>query len=83
MRVKLCAVFDVKAKAFNVPFPAQNVPIAVRMFTNSVNNPQHTFAPNPEDYTLHLVGEFDDETGAITPMNELLVSGLQVVKVKE
>lgn len=58
-------VRDSKAEAYLPPFYAAKQGLAVRMVANAVNDPDHTFFRNPEDYTLFYLGTFDEETGYI------------------
>lgn len=59
-------VRDAKAEAYLVPYHMPNVPLAVRIMANSVNDPVHPFHVNPEDYALYEIGVFDEETGKVT-----------------
>lgn len=84
MLLRAYSVFDSKAKAFIPPFFLQNDAMAVREFTNAVNDPGHKFHVNAEDYSLHSVAGFDDETGMIKAGMHpvLLVTALQVKRVE-
>lgn len=53
---------DAKAKAFLPPFTLPELGMAVRTFTDCVNNPEHAFGAHPQDYTLFTLGKFDDST---------------------
>ena len=64
---KLFAIHDQKARAYLAPFTFSKEGQALRLFTDSIQNPEHQFSRHPEDYTLFLLGEFDDETGKIKP----------------
>lgn len=64
MKHSLFAIFDSKAKAFLPPFMLPNSEMAVRAFSDCVNDPAHQFARHPADYTLFKVGEFDDGDAA-------------------
>lgn len=41
---------------------------ARRVFKNCINQEDHQFYANPEDYTLFWIGSFDDEKGEFTPI---------------
>lgn len=71
------SVYDEKAKAYLPVFFMQNVPVAVRSFSNSVNDSGQQIGRNPEDYTLFQMCVFDDSTGVIYPEIELIGNGLQ------
>ena len=62
----LFTVFDSAAGAFLDPFPAPSVEFAIREFRRAANDAGHQFNRFPEDYTLFLVGEFDQKSGEIT-----------------
>lgn len=57
------SILDTKAEAFQIPFYIQNQAMAVRIFTDCVNNPDHVMGKNPSDYKLYHLGEFNVEDG--------------------
>lgn len=65
MIMKVFSVFDAKAAFFGNPFFDQREGSAIRAFADAVNSndPNNGFARHPEDYTLYLLGEFDNEKG--------------------
>jgi len=63
----ICAALDKKARAYATPFFQAHVDVAIRAFKGAVNDPTHPIAKHPEDYSLWLIGTFDDNTGLITP----------------
>ena len=70
MEMQVVAVYDEKAKAYLPPFFQPNDAMAVRIFTDCVNDENgHPFSIHPEDYTLYKIGTFDDATGTIEPVN--------------
>lgn len=56
----VCSVYDDAAKAFLPPFFVQSRGIAVRSFTDAVNSRDHQFSMHPADYTLFVLGQYDD-----------------------
>ncbi len=68
MKFKIFTVFDSKAEAFNTPFFLAAKGQAVRAFEDEVNSENSEFSKHPEDYTLFCLGEYDSDTGAITPI---------------
>ena len=79
-------VFSVRDQmvGFNDPFCAVNENVAVRDFTNVVNNPSGRIYLNPNHYDLYRIGDFDTETGKMTPCEpSLIVTGLSVKKGNE
>lgn len=85
MKLHLFSVRDAKAEAFIPPFVLPNEAMAVREFTGCVNDRQHAFSRNAEDYSLYEVGTFDDQTGVITRPNEprFIVKAIQCRKQVE
>lgn len=65
MRRYVCAVFDSAVQAFGQPFFVPALGAAVRSFTDEVNRrvPDNALAAHPEDYVLHALGTFEDESG--------------------
>lgn len=72
MIIKIFSVFDSKAAFFGQPFADQSIASATRNFSDAVNdgsNPNNLWHKHPEDFSLFHVGEFDNETGELLPMN--------------
>lgn len=68
MRFCLFAIRDSKAEIYLSPFPARSEVDAARQILASFSDPQIASTPvgqHPEDFSLMLVGEFDDETGLL------------------
>lgn len=66
MMLKIVSVYDSAAKAFSRPGFAPNEHIARREFGEFCNQADHPFCKHASDFTLFELGEFNDETGAIT-----------------
>jgi hypothetical protein len=67
MQVLIFAILDQKAEAFLQPFFAATTALAFRNCNKACRNPESPFAQFPTDFTLYCIGEFDDESGALTP----------------
>lgn len=81
MKTKCYSVFDTKAAVFGAPFFSPKDGLAVRMFTDLVNDRSTTVGRHPEDFTLYVVGEFDDETGTIASQKPVaLVTASSLVR---
>lgn len=65
---KVCAVFDSAMEAYLRPFFVPTTNMAVRSFTDEVNRQaeDNQMYRHPDDYTLHCLGEFDEESGNFT-----------------
>lgn len=81
--MRIFTVFDTKAAIYGQPFYAVTDGIALRMFSDAVNNnsPDNALNRYPEDFTLYYIGEFDDVTGSVTGnLTPMLVANGTVVK---
>lgn len=59
-------VRDVKAESFvGNPIFARARGLAVRAFTDAVNDPTHEFGKYPQDYQLFELGEWDEQSGVL------------------
>lgn len=67
MIIKFYSVRDSAAGAFLPPFCAPTDGLAIRSFMEAVNDQTHSFHKHSSDYTLYLLGEFDDNNGALSP----------------
>lgn len=65
MQLGMYSIYDKKAEAFTQPFFQATRGLAIRAFTDACNMQDNQFAKHPEDYTLFLIGTFDDETGVL------------------
>lgn len=68
MKQNVFAVYDSKAEMFNQPMFFKAVPEALRAFEDECNRPESALAKHPDDYTLFQIGEYDVETGLLTPL---------------
>lgn len=60
------AVYDRKAELYSAPFLEVKDGTAIRAIQDTViNSPEHPFAKHPQDFCLHRIGTFNDETGMI------------------
>lgn len=63
MKLLMFSILDGKSGVYNSPFPAVSRGVALRMFTDLVNDPKTSIARHPEDYTICELGSFEDSTG--------------------
>lgn len=69
MRMLMFSIYDKRAAVYLVPFPARSEIDAKRQIAASVDTPQMRETPifkHPDDFSLMLLGTFDDETGVMT-----------------
>ena len=65
--LKIFSVYDKKQEAYLNPFYRSQVGEAIREFLDAVNDDKTQFNKHPEDYSLQIIGEFNNGTGIITP----------------
>lgn len=66
MSLQVFTVRDDKAEAFMNPFFMPNQALAVRSIQQCMADPEHTFARFPEDFSLYILGEYDEQSGKFT-----------------
>lgn len=62
-RLTIFSIYDSKAKAYLQPFFSNNVETATREFTSAVNG-EGQFNKYAEDYSMFLLGTFDQDEGS-------------------
>lgn len=77
MKHIIVAIFDSKAESYGLPHVVRTAEMGMRNFEAAVRHEGSDFNRFPDDYTLHHLGTFDDETGEITPVQGItcLVTG--------
>lgn len=82
MELKMYAVRDDAIKTFMQPFFTNHEAIAVRSFTDTINNeaPDNSFHHHKEDFSLWFLGIYDDQTGTFTQESgpEKILMGINV-----
>lgn len=63
MKLTMFSILDGKSGIYNQPFSAVSTGVALRMFTDLVNDPKSVINKHPEDYTICELGSFDDNVG--------------------
>lgn len=74
--MKIYTVYDSKVEAYMSPFCQRSKGEALRAWETAVNDEQTQFCKFPADFTLFEIGEFDDNTGVITPHKTHMSMGL-------
>lgn len=73
-KLQIFAVRDQKAEAFvQQPFFCLARGQAVRGFSDAVNDPKTELCAHPGDYELFYIGEFDQDTGVLDPVEKGIV----------
>jgi len=65
--MKMFAVKDLKAEGFNTPFFQPTFGLAERSFKEATKDNQSFLSKTPEDFSLYFLGEFNQQTGLLTP----------------
>ena len=68
MKLRMYSVYDSKAECFGTPFFMGSRGLAVRAFTDLVNDVKSSINRHPEDYTLFEIGSFDDNKAVFEPL---------------
>lgn len=76
MIVQIFAVRDSKAEIFGRPYFSVAVGAGVRAFADAVNDKTSEYSRHPDDYTLFLIGEFNDHSGELMPKKVQVNLGL-------
>ena len=84
MLQQIFTVYDSKAEMYLTPFYQNTVNQARRVFSDIINNHEHQFSKNPEDYTLFHLGEYNDKSAQFNMLDTpaSLQLGLEIVKIK-
>lgn len=86
-KIKNYALLDHKAGVFLRPFTATNDGEAIRLLTTWVNDKEHNTNINkyPQDFSLHYLGEFDDQIGRFEQQehNKEIILGISVQQEQE
>ena len=64
-KLKAYSIRDIKATIFIPPYYNPNDQVAIRTFSDILQNPHAAISKHPEDYQLHHVGFFNEETGVL------------------
>jgi len=67
MKQFVYCVFDSKVAAYGTPFTTKNEPLAIRSFERACTDPASDLSLFPDDFHLYKIGEFDDDTGELSP----------------
>ena len=67
MVTKMYSFFDKKAGCYLTPFFSQADGSATRVATDLVSDPNTVMGRHPADFSLVLIGSFDDQLGLVSP----------------
>jgi len=63
--IHIFAVYDKKVEVFLAPFFAKHMVEAIRSITQVAKDQKTSIGLYPNDYSLHQIGSFNEETGEI------------------
>jgi hypothetical protein len=64
---QLLSLFDSKTGHFADPITVLSKGEALRSFADAANNPESDINKHPEDFSIHVIGQFDTTSGSIMP----------------
>lgn len=77
--MKIYSLFDVKVGAFWQPFFSRNNETAIRAVGDGAQQPNNPLGAHPEDYVLHELGHWNDETGSINGYPPIVVTTVAAI----
>lgn len=77
--MKLSALYDRATEAHAAIMTTRTRAEAIRSFKEACKNPETPIHQNPSDYELWELGEYNEETGEITPNKERLARAEDIV----
>lgn len=83
MLLHVYSVYDKKADMFGPLFLSNNDETAKRDVQNLLQNPNSTLSQFPGDFDIMLLGNFNDSTGVLQPMDHplLICNTLRLIEV--
>lgn len=66
--MKICTVKDLAIEAYGRPIFVRHINEALRSFRDEAMDKSTALAKHPDDYELYLIGDYDENTGEITPI---------------
>lgn len=63
MLLQIISIYDAALGAYMQPSFVASNGVALRSFSDLVNNPQSEISKHPEDYALYALGTFNDVDG--------------------
>lgn len=72
MKTRIFSVYDKKTEQYGVPFFIVNRSAAIRAVTSSFND-NNMMSKHPHDFAIYDLGEYDDETGLLSPQSPQFV----------
>lgn len=83
--MNIFSIYDTKSQTYGRPFFERNQQTALRSVRMVVNNPtsENQYNKYPQDFELHVIGTYDDETGVLEGHKPEKLCDLSKLKDKE
>lgn len=80
--MKIYSIYDKASKTYQTPWVANHDVQAIREITRAVNDarPENMLYVHTKDFELYNIGEFNPDTGVITPDERLIAPCEQMTK---
>lgn len=78
--MRFFAIYDVKSENYRFPFFQQTTGLAMRTFSEGVNDPRSELHKYPDDFKLYQLGTWDETTGEMTPCEHMCAYARDVLK---
>lgn len=72
--MKIITVRDKAVEAYGTPFFTKTIGQAIRSFRDELARDESPMGQHPEDYDLYFIGDYEEESGAITAMKPLVIA---------
>ncbi|WNK14716.1 MAG: nonstructural protein [Microvirus sp.] len=83
MKYIAVSVRDRAADIFGSPAFVPNLGSAIRAFGDAVNGKDSDLSKHPEDFDLYVIGNYDDENGALESSDPKQVAIGKDMKIRE
>lgn len=74
--MKIFSIMDIKAKTYLAPVFFANRAVALRSIRSLMKGTDNQFVEFPDDYHFYELGDFDSDTGVITPRQPEFIGAL-------
>lgn len=80
MILQVFSIYDSASGLYAQPSIMASKGVAIRSFTDQVNDPNSIISKHPDDYSLYYLADYDDETGTFnSTIVERLINGSDCV----
>lgn len=85
MKLLVISIRDDKTEVFNTPWFKSTLGEATRDFEMGVNDKRTVLSSSPQDFKLYKIGEYDTNTGKLTPEDSPvhIIDAIQCVKKED